>query len=303
LIDSIKSTIKSTRSIAETETRRKNFNEKKPSLEFNTVTIDGLKSNHAKYFRQNLSTDSKAYQLDKITPKYFKLATNQKIRSIYPSSIYNRESGMFELNLDVKKEKSFKTSFGGVIASKPFSTAFFELDYHLLNTTGLKASGNIYFGSFYEAAEARLRWDIPFDIPFYLESQFTVNRYDFFNGRSAFIEEDDPSFIITSERYWESKLVLPILTKGKLAIGVSYMWQELQYYQDDDFERGDTADFSEFEGFSTFAQYSRNSLNQKMYATKGSKFELKFRSIEGRERTQPGSRSPLNQFFQKIIGG
>jgi len=299
LIDSIKKDVHITKSQAEVKQQRDEFNIKKPALNFNVVAFKGLKANHAKYFRQSLKVDSSVFPLSKITPKYFKVATNEKIERIYPWATYNKESGNFELSLEVKKEKHFKASFGGVIATKPFSTGFFELEYQLLQATGLKASGNIYFGSFYGAAEVRLRWDVPFDIPFYLESQFTVNRYDYFNGRSTFIEEDDPPYIITSERYWESKLVLPILTKGKLAIGTSYIWQELEYYQNDNFERGDTADYTRFEGLSTLASYSRNSLNRKMYATKGSKLDLKFRFIDGRERTQPGSLALSKDVFSR----
>lgn len=299
MIDSIKKEVSIERTAATVKYRRAAFNQKKPPLDFNVIAFKGLKANHTKYFRQSLTIDSSTFNYDKITPKYFKLATNEKIKSIYPWASYNRETEKFELSLEVKKEKDFKASFGGVIATKPFSTGFFELDYQLLRGTGLKMSGNIYFGTFYGAAEARVRWDVPFDIPFYIESQFTVNRYDYFNGRSTFIEEDDPPYIITSERYWESKVVLPILTKGKIGLGASYIWQELEYYQTDNFDRGDTADYTLFEGLSTFANYSRNSLNRKMYATKGSKFDLKFRFIEGRERTQPGSLSSFKGVFSK----
>ena len=167
------------------------------------------------------------------------------------------------------------------------------MDYQRLEATGLKASGNIYFGNFYNSAQGKIKWDIPFDIPISLESQFTINKYDFFNGLSTFVEEDDLPFILTSERYWESILALPVLHKGKITFGASYHWQENEYYQDDNFQRGDTVDITNFEGISTKAAYELNSLNRKMYANKGTRFNFSLRYVDGKELTVPGSKSGL----------
>jgi NTE family protein len=291
LIDSIKVLVDTKRSKEITEKRREAFNSKKPSLLYSNIRFEDLHPNQAKYFRQSLMLDSNIFTQQELSPQFYKLASNEKIKNIYPSTTFNKENKTFDLFLKVKKEKSFKASFGGVIGSKPFSTGFFELDYQFLRGTGLLASGNIYFGSFYSSAQGRLKWDIPFDIPFYLESKFTINRYDYFNSRATFIEEEDPPYIITSERYWENQIALPVLTRGKILFGASYLWQELEYYQDDNFQRGDTADLSNFEGLTTFAAYQQNSLNRKMYASKGSFFNLRFRFIDGQEKTQPGSQS------------
>jgi NTE family protein len=269
--------------------KRNSFNQKKPRLIFNDLNFSGIHPNQTKYLSQNLKINSSIISFQEMEESIMRLASDEMIKSIYPTAKYDSTNNSYQLNLDVKKEKTFKASFGGVIASKPFSTGFFQLDYNLFRSTSLKASGNIYFGSFYNSAEARLRWDIPFDFPLYVESHFTINQFDYFNGRATFIDENDPSYIINAEQYWESSLGLPVFNKGKINFGASYIWQDFEYYQNDNFNRGDTSDLTKFEGFSTFAKYEINSLNRKMYANKGGRLKFMLRYLDGIEKTKPGS--------------
>tara|TARA_B100001109_G_scaffold255701_1_gene260212 strand:- start:817 stop:3087 length:2271 start_codon:yes stop_codon:yes gene_type:complete len=274
--------------------RRLAFNKQKPTLQFNDLNCTGIHPNQTTYFKRRLKIDT-SFGVKKLENELFKLASDEKIKSIYPTSFYNKTSKSFQVDLDFKKEKAFRAEFGGIVASKPFSTGFFQLDYNILQATGLKLHGNIYFGSFYTSVEGGVRWDIPFDIPLYIQSQYTINQFDYFNGRSSFIEENDPPYIIDSEQYWETHLGLPVLTKGKISLGGSYLWQEYEYYQNDNFDRGDTSDLTKFEGFSTFAKYEFNSLNRKMYPSKGSQFEFMLRYLDGTEKTKPGSTALLKQ--------
>ncbi|MEQ8908434.1 MAG: patatin-like phospholipase family protein [Vicingaceae bacterium] len=279
--------------------KRQIFNKQKPELVFEDINIKGVHPNQTKYLLQKLKLKSPSFKATKLEEEVMKFASDEKIKSIYPKAEFDTSKNQFELTLDFNKEKSFQASFGGVIASKPFSTGFFELDYNILQSTSLKAHGNIYFGSFYSSVEGGARWDIPFDIPFYLETQFTINQFDYFNSRSTFIEENDPPYIIDSEQYFESSIGLPVLTKGKINLGGSYFWQEFEYYQNDNFDRGDTSDLTKFEGYSTFAKYEFNSLNRKMYASKGSRFQFMFRYLDGKEYTKPGSTAELKQNQRK----
>ncbi len=299
-IDSLRKSISRIQPKEELIQKRNKFNSRKPKLIFDSILFQGLQKNKAKYFIQALKLDSSKIESQEMEKAFFKLASTESIKSIYPSTSYNNLKKTFNLNLKVKKEKRVKASFGGVIATKPFSTGFFALDYQILKSTELKASGNIYFGSFYSSAEGRLRWDIPFDIPFYLETKISANNYDYFNGRATFIDDNTPPFIINTERYLEGKIGLPVLISGKILLGASYLWQDYEYYQDNDFDRGDTADLTSFEGSSFFIGYELNSLNRKQYASKGSNIEFKLRQTSGREKTIPGSTSELkNDAFER----
>jgi len=293
LMDSIKSEIAKRRSYTQVMEKRKVFESKKPKLQFDQINFQGLDNRPAKYFIQSLNHDSSLITISELERAYFKLNSNEKIKSLYPKAKFNPKKGAFDLELDVKKRKSFNAAFGGVISTKPFSSGFFELGYQQLKATELKANGNIYFGNFYNSAEGNVRWDVPFDLPFYISSNFTINRFDFFGNGSFLIEENNPPFIIASERYWELNLGLPIFQKGKLLLGSSFFWQENEYHQTDDFLRTDTADFTEFNGYTNFIKYQMNTLNRKQYATKGFKLDVSIRHVFGDETTIPGTLTNL----------
>jgi len=268
--------------------KRAAFRKKMPDLRFREAYIDGLHPAQERYFRKDVGSKD-TFDIEALNDAYFRMASDQKIKSLYPTAKFDSASGLYDIYLQAKKEKHFKATFGGVISSKPFSTGFFELKYQNLGATGLQVSGNIYFGNFYSSTEGRIKWEIPFDIPFYLEANYTVNQFDFFNSRSTFIEEEDPPYIISSENYAEVKIGLPFMTKGKIELGANYTWQNFNYYQTDQFERGDTSDLTEFEGISTFIRFELNTLNHRLYASKGERMSVMIRNIQGEEHTTPGS--------------
>lgn len=297
-IDSIKAEIIERQDPLLLKEERSKFKKKIPDLAFESIVFEGYHPRQAKQFIEKVKPDITSFDIDDLTSPFMQLSSNDKISSIYPTTKFNQNTQFYNLKLKVKEEKDFGATFGGVISSKPFSTGFFQLDYSHLNAAQINAYGNIYFGRFYNSVKGGLRYDIPFDIPFYLESDFTVNQYDFFNSQSTFIDDIDQPYIITDERFATLKLGLPVFNKGKIVFGASYSWNTFNYYQTNDFQRGDTSDITSFEGLSTFVKYELNSLNRKAYATKGEKVGFTIMQINGRERTEPGSTAINKSIFR-----
>lgn len=300
MMDSLQKAITDRRYASDMQEKRASFMKAQPALNFESIEFSGYDKRPAKFFKQKVFKDNKnAFGVEQLTPQYLSLASDKKIKSIYPKAEFNPNTELYRLKLKVKKEKDFTASFGGVVSSKPFSTGFFELDYSRLNATELSLNGNIYFGRFYSSVQTYIRWDVPYDLPFFLKAKFAINQYDFFNNQSTFIDAISPPYIITSEQFAEGSIGFPIAKKGKLTAGAAYAWQDFNYYQNNDFERGDTADITEFNGLTGFIKYQINSLNRKMYASSGGKMEIMLRNIMGRERTTPGSTSPGNERYKK----
>jgi len=293
LIDSIRKSVKRKVGQPSLTRKRTSFNSKKPLLAFDAIQISNGYKNQEKYLKNSINLKKGPVFSKEMKAAYYKFTSNPKINSAYPTAIYDTSTNTFSLILDLKKEKKLKASFGGVISSKPFSTGFFQLEHKLLRSTELTTKANIYFGRFYNSAEVSARWDIPFYIPFYLKTKFSVNRFDYFNGRATIIDDISPPYIINSERYWGSSIGVPIFTSGKLEFGYNYFWQDYEYYQNDDFIRGDTSDQTKFEGSRFFTQFDRNSLNRKQYATKGSQVIVRLSAVSGRENTLTGSTTPI----------
>lgn len=299
ILDSIKSKITEFKNPEELKASRAKFKSKIPDLAFESLDFQNYHPKQAKQFLHKVKPNQTSFDIEELTKPFFRLGSDEKIKSIYPKATFNKETNLFNLVLKVKEEKDFIATFGGVISSKPFSTGFFQMDFNRLKANQFNAFGNIFFGKFYNSAKAGVRYDIPFDIPFYLEGDFTINQYDFFNSLSTFIDEIDQPYIITSEQFATAKIGLPAINKGKITFGLTYNWNEINYYQSNDFERGDTSDITEFEGYSTFAAYELNSFNRKTYATKGEKASFSIRQVNGREKTVPGSTSINKERFKK----
>ena len=289
LLDSIKKSVARTTAKEIIEQKRKAFNLQKPQLLFDSLQIINGYKTQEKYLKHSIDLRKKSVSAEDMKEVYYKFTSNPKISSAYPTAIYDSVNNTFAISLDLKKEKKLRTSFGGVVASKPFSTGFFQIEHKLLRNTELTTKANIYFGSFYNSAEASIRWDVPFYVPFYIKTKFSANRFDYFNGRATFIDDVNPPYIIKSERYVGSNLGVPIYTDGKLEFGYNYVWQDYEYYQTDNFIRGDTSDRTSFEGNRFYLQFDRNSLNRKQYATKGSQFILRLSAVSGVEQTTTGS--------------
>ena len=292
-IDSIQKAVKRTVSTENITAKRASFNVSKPLLAFDSLSIvDGYKSRE-KYLKRSIGLQKAPVLSKDMKAAYYKFTSNPNINSAYPTAKYDSNTNTFSLELDLKQEKKLKASFGGVVTTKPFSTGFFQLEHKLFKSTELHSKANIYFGNFYNSAEISARWDVPFYIPFFIKTKFSANRFDYFNGRATFIDDINPPYIINSEQFWGSSIGVPVFTNGKLEFGYNYVWQDYEYYQTDNFVRGDTSDQTSFEGSRVFIQFDRNSLNRKQFATKGSQFKIRLSAVNGLERTQTGSTTPI----------
>lgn len=288
-IDSIKAALPNLKPDYDVEQRRIDFNKTKPRLVFDDIFVTGINKSQVPYIFNSLGFKKDTVTMDKLKQEYVKLLSDDKIKGAYPRSMYNKETGKFNLLLDIEKEKDLFISFGGNFSSRPINEGFIGLQYNYLGNTAISLTANSYFGKFYSSALAKARLDFPWKIPFYLSTQYTVNKWDYFKSSTAFFEDVKPSYLVIGDSYVESKLGFPIGNKAKLDIGASVGTQKYTYYQTTDFQQTDTADFTEFNGNSMFIAYEADDRNLKLYPTRGSFLQIQARYTLGEEYTQPGS--------------
>lgn len=286
--------------------KRALFSAKQKALEFNTINIEGLNKRQSNYARKLLVPRKKTIPVEKIKPEYFRLAKDDKINQIFPKALYDKGTGYYDLNLKIKKEKDLLVQVGGNISNRPISGGFLGVQYNYMGNIGISVMGNSYFGKLYNSAQVKVRFDFPSRLKFYVEPNFTANRWDFFtSSNAAFFIDTRPSYLIQKDQYGEMNLGIPIGTKGKMVAGTALASITNNYYQADHFLEKDTADKTVFETFTSHLYYERNTLNRKQYASEGSYTAVKFRYIQGEEYTQPGSTSinkdplrRLHEWFQ-----
>jgi NTE family protein len=281
----------------ELKKKRKYFKETAPKIVFNQVDVKGLNKNQSFYVRRLLGLKKNSIiTFEELTPKYFRLAADQKIKQIYPLAKADTLTGYYKLDLKIKKEKDIFLTFGGNFSSRPLNAAYIAAQYNYLGKIGISIFGNTYFGRFYGSYHLKTKLDFPSKLPFYIESSFTRNRWDYFRSSTAFFEESKPSYLVQNENYFDINAGLPAKNKAKISIGANAANLFDRYYQTKSFSQADTTDRTDFLLLTPYIFYERNTLNRKQFANSGTYLALKFRYVFGNEITNPGTTSSQQLF-------
>lgn len=299
-IEEIKSRVKRRSSNESLVVKRENFKKRVPEIIFSNLEITGLNKYQSLYVKKLLGLKNKSIPLENIKPYYFRLAGDPKFSQVSAQAELLPNEKDYVLKLKIKKEKTLFASFGGNFSSRPVNAAYIGLQYNYLRRIGLTIYGNSYFGKLYGSYQVKGRFDFPFKYPFYFESSFTRNRWDFFRSSTAFFEESKPSYLLQNENTADINFGLPVGNKGKLVAGGSASNLFDRYYQTTNFTQNDTADRTDFILLSPYLFYERNTLNRKQFANSGSYLSLKLKYVYGNEITNPGTTSPNELFFTKF---
>ena len=275
----------------ELESKRQKFNAKIPKIFFDNIHIEGLNSKQAEYARRILRHKSKQVDMEDIKSGYFRLASDNKIKTIYPKSKYNPQTGFFDLYLKIKKERDIVTYFGGNFSNRPISQGYLGVQYNYLDWFAAGITANAYFGKLYNSAQLKTRFDFPFRLPIYVEPLITWNKWDYYSSSNAFLTDVKPAYLKQNEQYGGLNIGFPTGKKGRIIAGGNKGRITDKYYQTSQFTELDTADRTDFDMFSYQASYEINSLNRKQYANQGEYVNIKIRYVNGLETNTPGSTS------------
>jgi NTE family protein len=278
------------------------FIAKQPKIVFDNITIEGtgLKKRQVAYVSRLLRHREEKVTIEDLKPGYFRLAADDKIKTIFPKAHYNPKTGYYNLKLTIKKEKNVSTSFGGNFSNRPINMGYVGFRYNVLNNPSISISGNGYFGKLYSSAQIRTRIDFPFRLPLYIEPIVTWNRWDYYRSSPAFFSDTKPPFLINVDRFGEIDAGLPVRNKGRLVIGTGFAFNRNLYYQTDIFSSSDTADKTDFNIITTHLLYERNTLNRKQFASSGTYFALRARFVQGEEFYEPGSTAIVDDKYRNI---
>ena len=272
--------------------QRQAFLDKKPPMVFDRILIRGLNEAQRSYLNRVLLHQGKPTPIGEIRTEYFKLLSEEHIESIVPSAMYNPETGYFDLYLDVRLNRDLQLQFGGNVSSSPLNFAFLEARYKYLDYQAYMGSVSAHFGRFYTAFQLRGRVDFALRIPLFLETAGSFNYYDYFRSTTSFFQDRNPSYILQNQNYWDIQAGVPARHSGKVVTGFTAGRNRDDYYQTNLFSRTDIADRTFFRYASPYFQFERNTLNRKMYPSRGTFFSVTGRYVAGTEQHLPGTTSP-----------
>ncbi len=294
---------------AEIDAKRAAFKNKKPPLLIGDFHVTGLKSgqfeNVNRILRKNTFTAIKPgkgnkpgyLSLDMMEPEYFKLISEERIEQIYPRLLYNKETGLYDLMLDVKSQNQLLTSVGGAVTSSAVNELFLKVQYNNWNRNSMRLQANSYFGRFYNSGMLEGRIDFPSRVPFFIRSQFTFNKFNYFKTNTFFYEDEDPFFLIERDNFISITTGFPVTNDGVLAIEFQAGSNRDEYYQTNAYSRNDTLDRTRFQFYSPGILLEFNNLNRKEYPSSGSRFAVETYMVIGRENYRPGSTSINNEIL------
>ncbi len=290
-MDSIKASIARRVDSAAIHQRRFDFVKDMPKLIITDIEVKGVNARQAFYVRKILMPTRDPISIEDLRRNFYKLIADDNIKSIIPKLVYHPETGYYVMQVQVRQQRDLKAQFGGDFASSPISEAFIGVQYNIWGKNSLSINANSYFGKLYSSVQAKARLDVPSSVPYYLESGFTINSWDFFKSSSSFLEDVKPPYLTQTDRKFYLDAGLPLGNQQKISGGISYFSLTDNYYQTSKFKVTDTVDITNFYGYSPELAFERNTLNKKQYATAGSMVSFTQRYVNGREHAIPGSTS------------
>lgn len=280
--------------------KRALFKLKKPAVIIDTVIFSGVTRSQSRYLEKSLVHKAKYITLENLKTEYFKIISDDKIQSLFPSLKFDSADNYFNMFLDVEKEKTLTVDIGGNVSSKSINEAYFGVQYKKLSWQAYTFSGNVHIGRFYSSAFLGLRADFTSKLPYYVEGYVCFNQWDYFKTTTYFFEDKTPSYLIKNDNHFAIDVGLPYRNNGKFVFGGATGYIRNDYYQKNSFSRTDTADKSIFEFFTAHMMFEINTLNRKEYANKGVKTLINARYIVGNETFEPGSTSNNNVDYSKL---
>ncbi len=289
-MDNIKRSIGRRISDEDLSQKRTEFKTRKSELEFDKIVATGVNSRQRKYVETVInSAIVKNPTIEQLKPGYYKLVADDNFETVYPRIKREPNTDGYNFELQVQRQKNFKLDFGGAISTRPISNAYIGLQYNYLRINSYTFSANFYSGGFYESAQGMTRMDIPGRLPIYLEAEFTYNHWNYFNKSQIFIENIDPTFIEQSDRKTALKLGMPLSNNGKLELQTGFISFEDKYSPNKRFQFGDILDNNSYHGFMASLNFSKNLLNRRMYASRGSSFQVGINIYNGTESYTQGN--------------
>lgn len=270
--------------------KRERFRDPEKPVLFNDIIVTGANYQQMRYieriFRKN---EGHPVSLNDVKEGYYRLVTNDNFETIYPRIVHRAADNTYDFEIDVRSSKNFRADIGGMVSSRPISTAYLGLQYDYVNRNSFTTTLNLYSGRFYESVQGTLRSDFPTRLPFYLEGDFTYNYWNYFNDNQISVERTNPVYVAQSDRKVMLKAGIPMPNNGKLELQGGYINTGDEYSPNDTYKSGDTLDVSRFTAFKASIAIEKNSLNRRQYASKGNHYYLGLQYFSGREYYEGGN--------------
>ncbi len=253
------------------------------NFKYDSINIVGGSLQLQNYIKQHFLKNGNQFTLHQFKKSYYNLISDECIIGTRPTSYKDTLKNKKILQLYVKPEKRFVVDVGGFIVSKPISTVFLNLNYTYINKIKYSAAINGFASKLLVSSLANIKFDFPTRIPFYIETQASLSRWDYFNSSSLFLIFEQPSYMIQDDRYLELNASVPLGNIGKSVLSIGSANFASKYFQNQHYINVDSADITTCDFQYTQLAFEFTTLNQKQFATKGFYASAYFKQFYGYE--------------------
>jgi NTE family protein len=273
----------------ELQKRRLAFQGLAPKPRFIDVKVNGLRPEQNKYAARFFRRSGREFSLDDIEEGYFRLASDDFFKNIYPRIRYDEARKGYVFSVDAQRNNNVSTEVGFVLSNRPIDNLYFGIEYRYLRRLLYTASADVSLGRFYNGAHGSFRINVPGKLPFFIEPAVTYNQWDYQNTGGVL----GRNVLNTQVRQQDTKL------GGQFGVSPNYRSQLLldmaafvtkdEYTNSKEINSSDVLDKTVFRGATAALRLARNTLNRKQYSTSGHRYVYTLRGVTGAATYTPGS--------------
>ena len=269
--------------------RRLAFQGLAPQPRFIDVQVRGLRPDQNKYAARFFQKKGREYSLDDIEEGYYRLASDDYFKNIYPRIRYDAARKGYVFSVDAQRNNNVSTEVGFVLSNRPIDNLFFGVEFRYLRSLLYTASADVSLGRFYNGAHGSFRINVPAKIPFFFEPEITYNQWDYQNTGGVLGRD----VLNTQVRQQDTKLggqfgVSPNF-RSRLLLDVATFVTKDEYTNSKEINSADVLDATVFRGVTGALRLARNTLNRKQYSTSGHRYVYTLRGVTGSSTYTPGS--------------
>ncbi|MDO7845141.1 patatin-like phospholipase family protein [Hymenobacter sp. M29] len=269
--------------------RRLAFQGLAPKPRFIDVKVNGLRPDQNEYAARFFRKSGREYSLDDIEEGYYRLASDDYFKNIYPRIRYDAARQGYVFSVDAQRNNNVSTEVGFVLSNRPIDNLYFGIEYRYLRRLLYTASADVSLGRFYNGAHGSFRVNIPAKYAYFFEPEITYNQWDFQNTGGVLGRD----VINTQVRQQDTKLggqfgISPTY-RSRFLLDVATFVTKDEYTNSKEINSADVLDATVFRGATAALRLARNTLNRKQYATSGHRYVYTLRGVTGESTYTPGS--------------
>ena len=275
------------------QARRRKFQGEAPTPRFVAVEVRGLNPLQNEYAANFFRRSGSTYSLDDLEEGYYRLASDDFFRNIYPRIRYDAAKKGYVFSVDAQRNNNVTTEVGFVLSNRPLDNLYLGVEYRYLRRQLYTASADVSLGRFYNGAHGAFRISVPARVPFFVEPTITYNQWDYQNT-GGLLGRD---VLSTQVRQQDTKLGVQVglspAYRRRYLVDLAAFRTHDDYTNATELKSGDVLDKTIFQGVTAALRSSRNTLNEKQYPTAGRQSTFSVRGVAGNANYTPGSTAAL----------